>query len=67
MKYQYHVRAGGATKPFTKIVYRTNNKQAAYRWAWRYLDEHKNDKSINAFPSIYKNGKFECTLLGRSF
>lgn len=58
MKYRYHVRLGSSyDKRFSKIVYRTNSKAAAYRYGWSLV------KKSGCCPNIFEDGKFLSTLL----
>lgn len=64
MKYLYHVRIGSPmSKRYSKIVYRTNNKQAAYRYAWSIVKKSGQYNAPYVFPNIFFKGKFEATLI----
>lgn len=59
MKYKYYVKSGcSLVKSSLKIVYKTNNKSAAFRYAWLATDRDE-------FLNIYERNKFLCTTVHR--
>lgn len=54
----YRVTLDHDTKYRKKWLYKTTNKQAAYRFAWGLVD-------LDQFPNVYEGKRWRTTLVSR--